>query len=269
MKTIGLALLTTLLAGNLLAADSAAAGRQIHARYQDALVTVKLVVKYSMTFGGRDDQRESKTEAIGTVIDPSGLTIISLTSIDPSTLMKNQMRGMSQEMKVDAEVKDAKIVLADNTELPATVVLRDKDLDVAFLRPTEKPAKPLTAIDLAQAGKPQILDEVVCLNRLGKVANRVVAVSLERIDALVERPRPFYILSPGGSSGIGSPVFNLAGDILGIVLIRNTPTDGEANFASMFSGSSGSMGFMPVIVPAADLLEDAKQALETKATTPK
>ncbi|MCG3150186.1 MAG: hypothetical protein PCFJNLEI_03666 [Verrucomicrobiae bacterium] len=264
MKTIGITLLTLVLAGNLWAADSAAAGREIRAKNQDAIVTIKLVVKYSMTFGGRDDQRETKTEAVGTVIDPTGLTVISLTTIDPSAMMKNQMRGMQQEMKIDSEVKDAKIVLADNTELPATVVLRDKDLDVAFLRPVEKPAKPLTAINLAKAGKPQLLDEVVCLNRLGKVANRVVSVSLERIDALVERPRPFYILGPGGSSGIGSPVFDLTGAILGIILIRNAPTDGEANLASMFSGSSGSMGFMPVIVPAADLLEDAKQALETK-----
>lgn len=262
MKT--LLSLVLALAATVRAEDTATLGRQIRAKNQDALVTVKLVVKHNVTFGGQDRQNESKTEAIGVVIDPTGLTLISLSTIDPSALMKAQMRGAQQEMKVDSEVKDAKIVLADNTEIPAQVVLRDKDLDVAYLRPTDKPAKPLTAIDLSKAAKPQLLDEVICLNRLGKIANRVVSVSLERVDALVERPRPFYVLGAGGTSGIGSPVFALNGAPLGIILIRNVPADGDANIATMFSGAAGGLGFMPIIVPAADLLEDAKQALEVK-----
>ncbi|MEI6084756.1 MAG: hypothetical protein WCS70_10685 [Verrucomicrobiota bacterium] len=264
MKKLLVALLLFTVVSRGHAEDSAAAGRQVRTKNQDAIVTVKLVVNFNISHGGRDQQNESKTEAIGVVIDPAGLTVISLSTIDPSTLMKAQMRGRQQDMKIESEVKDAKIVLADNTEIPAEVVLRDKDLDVAYLRPTEKPAKPLAAIDLTKAVKPQLLDEVITLNRLGKVANRVVAVSVERIVALVDRPRPFYVLGPGGASGIGSPVFALSGAPLGIILIRNAPTDGEANVASMFSGASGSLGFMPIIVPAADLLEDAKQALEAK-----
>ena len=244
--------------------EAAEAGRRVIAKNQDAIVSVKLVVAYSMSFGSRDQQSESKTEAIGTVIDPSGLTLISLTTIDPSAVLKARARGAQADMKIDSEVKDAKIVLADGTEIPAEVVLRDKDLDVAFLRPTEKPAKPFAAIDLSKPAKPQVLDEVVALNRLGKVANRVASVSIERIDALVDRPRPFYILSPGGSSGVGSPVFALNGSPLGIILIRNATMDGEANTASLFSSASGSLGIMPVIVPCSDILDDAKQAMEEK-----
>jgi S1-C subfamily serine protease len=177
-------------------------------------------------------------------------------------MLRARARGQ-QELKIDSEVKDAKLTLADGTELPAQVVLRDKDLDVAYVQPIEKPAKPMTAVDLSQSAKPQVLDQVICLNRLGKVADRVVAVSIERLDALVQHPRPFYVLAAGGSSGVGSPVFTQSGTPIGIILVRNTPTDGEANVASMFSGGGG-MGIMPIIVPAADLLEDAKQALESK-----
>ena len=253
-----------LLASSLAVADDAAdAGRKVLSRYQDAVVTVKLVVSLSVSLGARDQQSESKTEAVGTIIDPSGLTVISLSTIDPSAMMKARMRGQAAELKIDSTVKDVKLVLADGTELPAEVVLRDKDLDVAYVLPVEKPAKPLPAIDLAKSAKPQVLDEVICLNRLGKVANRVVSVSVERIDALVDRPRPFYVLASGGSSGIGSPVFSTAGLPLGIILIRNTPTDGEANIASAFSGAGG-LGIMPIVLPAADLLEDVKQALEAK-----
>lgn len=246
-------------------ADEAAdAGRRVLSKNQDAVVSVKLVVAYSMSYGGQDRQSESKTEAVGTVIDPSGLTVISLTTIDPSAIMKARARGAQSDMKIDSEVKDAKIVLADGTEIPAEVALRDKDLDVVFLRPTDKPGKPFVAIDLTKAAKPQVLDQIICLNRLSKVANRVVAVSVERIDALVERPRPFYVLAAGGSSGVGSPVFALSGAPLGIILIRNATMDSEANTASLFSGASGSLGILPVIVPGADLVEDAKQAMEEK-----
>ena len=243
--------------------DSAVAGRKVLAKHQDVVVTVRLVVGYNISYGGRDQQSESKTEAIGTVIDPGGLTVISLTTIDPSAMMKARQRGAQPDLKIETEVKDVKIVLADDTELPAEIALRDKDLDLAYLRPTEKPAKPLPALDLTKAGQAQVLDEVVCLNRLGKIANRVVTVSLERVDALVTKPRPFYVLSPGGSSGIGSPVFALTGAPLGINLIRNAATGGEANAATLFAGTGG-MGVLPIIVPAADILDDAKQALEAK-----
>jgi Trypsin-like peptidase domain len=244
--------------------DAAEAGRRVLSKNQDAVVTVKLVVAYSVSYSGRDQQSESKTEAVGTVIDPSGLTVISLTAIDPSAMMKARMRSAQADLKIESEVKDTKIVLADGTEFAAEVALRDKDLDVVFLRPTEKPAKPFAAIDLTKAAKPQILDQVICLNRLGKVANRVASVSIERIDALIERPRPFYVLGYGGSSGVGSPVFAASGALVGIILIRNAPADGEANVASLFSGGSGSLGILPVVVPAADLVEDAKQAMEAK-----
>ena len=251
------------------AEDAAEAGRCVLGQFQDAVVTVKLVVSYSVSYGGHDQQGETKTEAIGTVIAPSGLTVISLSTIDTSEIWKSRMRSSSQaDFKIEMEVKDAKIVLADGTEIPAEVALRDKDLDLAFLWPTEKPAKPLVAIDLAKAGKPQVLDQVICLNRLGKIANRIASVSIERVDALVERPRPFYVLGAGGSSGVGSPVFALSGEPLGIVLIRNAPTEGDVNVGSYFSASSGSYGFFPVVVPATDIIEDAKQALEAKKPAP-
>jgi len=62
-------------------------------------------------------------------------------------------------------------------------------------------------------------------------------------------------------------VFALTGAPLGIILIRNAAPGGEANAASQFSGSGGS-SYMPILVPTADLLDDAKQALEARKPTP-
>ena len=41
---------------------------------------------------------------------------------------------------METEVNDIKILLEDGAEVPAEIVLRDKDLDLAFIRPKAKPA---------------------------------------------------------------------------------------------------------------------------------
>lgn len=252
------------------AADPAEAGRAILAQYQQAVITAKLVVNYQVTIGERDQKNESKSEAIATLIDPAGLAVISLSAIDPGKTLEDmfarQMRraGQKVDFTVTSEVTDLKLVLADGNELDATVVLRDKDLDLAYLRPKEKPAKPLPHVDLSNDATAKVLEEVVAIYRLGKIADRVPTASLERINAIVERPRLFYVLGPGqGSSGVGSPVFQTDGKLLGIVLIRSVAPESDANFSAMFSGAS-SMGLLPVIVPTADIRDGAKQANEAR-----
>lgn len=184
-------------ASTIQADEGAVAGRDILSKYQNAVLTVKLVIKQGMSFGGRDaNKSESKSEATGTVIDPSGLTVISLTATDPSGLLGDLMGGSDDEdmkLKIESEVTDVKLILPDATEVPAKIVLRDKDLDLAFIRPVDKPTKPLTYIDLANDSKPKILDELIVLNRLGKVANRAPAVSLDRVESMIEKPRTFYV----------------------------------------------------------------------------
>src|SRR6266567_4578044 len=69
--------------------DAAKSGREILGKYQQAVVTVKLAIKQSISMGGRDQKSDSKTETTGTVIDPSGLTVVSLATTDPSSAMKD------------------------------------------------------------------------------------------------------------------------------------------------------------------------------------
>jgi len=66
---------------------------------------VKLERTYQLNTGGNTDflnmlnrsrlksKKESKTEAVGTVIDPSGLTVLSLSSIDPGKTLGDVMRS--------------------------------------------------------------------------------------------------------------------------------------------------------------------------------
>lgn len=244
------------------------AGRNVLDRYSQAVVTLKLAVKTRVTVGGDDRTQESRTETIGTIVDETGLTTISLSSIDPSetvgAMAAQQARrsGNKVDISVDSEVTNATIMLADGTEIAGDVVFRDKDLDLAIVRPKTKPDKPLPFVDLAGGPPPKVLDLFVALYRLGKMANRVPTASLERINAMVMGPRPYFVPGTGqGLSGIGSPIFNLDGALIGLLLLRAQPPEDDGNIGTLFNGSAG-MGLLPIIVPVAQIRESVEQARE-------
>ena len=247
----------------VLSDENAVTGRTILEKHHDAVITVKLVIKQGVSYGGRDtNKRESKTETTGTVIDPSGLTVISLFATDPTSLYSNMVSGGDEDMqlKFESEVSDVKLVMPDGTEIAAKIILRDKDLDLAYVRPTDKPGKAFKFADLTKASKPQILDEVFVVNRLGKVANRTNSISIDRIEAIVSKPRTFYIPGQNGQGGLGAPVFSANGQIIGVVLLRTIKSDGGSDIGSMLSSGLSGMGILPVILPAEVILEGAKQA---------
>jgi S1-C subfamily serine protease len=240
-------------------------GRDIFKKNQRAVVTVQVVIKSKYSMGGMGGQaNESKQDLTGTVVDPSGLTVLALSATDPSGMIQNMMGGMSGEdakFKFETELTDVKILLEDGTELPAEVVLRDKDLDLAFVRPKTKPAGPMAAIDLGKSASAQVLDQVITLNRLGKAAGRAYAVSVERINAVVQKPRMFYIPDSNmTSTTLGSPAFTPDGNILGVFVMRSV--SGSGGGMNMFNFRPE--GLTSIILPASDVLKAAKQAPEAK-----
>lgn len=235
--------------------DIAAKGREIFNQHQRSVVTLQLVVKTKFSMGGRSGQSNEQMQmAAGTVLDASGLTVVSLSGTDPGQMVANVAGGDSR-YKMEAELSDIKLLLDDGTELPAEVVLRDNDLDLAFVRPKTKPAAAFQPVDLAQPGKAEVLDAVVALNRLGNAAGRAYSASVERISAIVQRPRLFYIPDANmTTSALGCPAFTLDGKYLGTFVLR----------AMKGRGASAGVGGQPdnitgIILPAGDIAKAAKQ----------
>ena len=121
-----------------------------------------------------------------------------------------------------------KILLTDGTEVPAEIVLRDKDLDLAFIRPKSKATSPMAAVDFSKSAPAQMLDEVITLNRLNSAAGRAYAASVERISAVIQKPRTFYIPdSTMTSTTLGSPAFALDGKIVGLMVMGCTSVSAD------------------------------------------
>lgn len=249
-------------------------GREIFEKHQRAVVTVQIVLKtkYSIPgLGGQDT--ESKQDLTGTVVDSSGLTVLSLSATDPGNMMQRLMAGMAGDeedlkIKFETELTDVKILLDDGSELPAEVALRDRDLDLTFVRPKTKPAAPMVALDLSRAASARVLDHVITLNRLGQAAGRAYAVSVERITAVVQKPRLFYVLENGSTpTALGSPAFTPDGNILGVFVLRSLNTKSGGGFGAMLSLQAA--GPTAIILPAADIRKGAQQACETKGEAEK
>lgn len=220
--------------------EIAEATKEIVNKWQDAVVTTKIVIKMY--------EVERKTEAMATIIDPSGLAILSLSIVDPSSLRSDADAGAG------AEITDIKMVMSDNNEVPAEIVMRDRDLDLIFIRPTEKLNESIVALDLTQNIELDVMDQIVILSHLGSVAGYAPSVSLWRINAVVKKPRTLYVPEfMAILNGLGVPAFTLDGKIVGILLLRisKSPSAGTGSF---FGGLGGS-GILPVILPAEEIIE--------------
>lgn len=242
--------------------------RGVLAKHKEAVVTVKLVISTKMNMMGiQSHKSENKSEITGTIIDPSGLTVVSNFSTDPTAIMRSMsfsMGGQNMKMETQTDITDAKIVLADGTELPAKMVLKDKDLDLAFLKPKEKPAEALPHLKLATSPAPGILDDIITLGRLGRIVKRTPTVGISQIRAVIKKPRTYYVTGMLDTASMGCPVFNAQGQPLGLQVVKMKPikSQGMGMLAGMGSGMQSFL--QPVILPCEDVTEVAKQALAAK-----
>ena len=234
--------------------ELAAAMRGIVAKNEPAVVQIKMTVKetYSMPEYGTEES-EYTDEITATVISPEGLMVTSLMHTDPMSMMEDYMDG-EDGYSGKSEVTALK-VLRGQSEIDAEIVLRDRDLDLAFLRPLKKPEAPVAFVDLSAAVKAEAFDQVVTLSRMGKVVQRMATANEMRIAAVQERPRLNYIL--GTYMGEGTPVFLPSGECLGVNVNRMLRSSGQNGMG--MSEEDYDMNMASVVVPGTEILEIAKQ----------
>jgi hypothetical protein len=255
------------------AADIKDTARATALQSQKAVVTVRLVAKIKISMMGQNQDQESKIEVIGTVIDPSGLTVADASSIDPSSAVKSMLGMMGgMGLKLDSEVKETVILLEDGTEVVSDVVLKDSDLGLAFIRPREASRK-FDAVTLkTRSTQPQLLDSIFVVGRLGKNGNRALTLSFDSIRAVAKGPRSFFVGEKESQVYLGCIAYSSEGEPVGVYVMKQSqPAAGGETGGAPGLGMLARMGemkdaLMPIIRPISDVMEVAEQA--KKAKTP-
>lgn len=253
-KTIFALIAALILPTAALCATESEQARAVVDTNKEAIVTIELVIEQTTTYEGETEKDERSRTSTGIVIDPSGLVVTSLVSVNPA----DAFSGMMDEGEgVSTVIKDLKVKLDDGTEVAYDMVLRDPDLDLAFMKPKKELAKPLKAIDMSQGGSPQIMDRLVLLSRLGAIASRSVAGMMCDVQAVVSKPRAFYVLGKvSTTNGIGCPAFTLEGKPAGVLVLRASK--------SGTSDDSPMPDIIPIVLPCSDIAKAAEQAKTAK-----
>jgi hypothetical protein len=264
IRTITTALLVT--AAPLFAANGElkTAAQKLSTDHRDAVVWLTVISKLALSVDGdapaqlkaqlASQDKESRSETTGTIVDASGLIVTSLAAIDKSSLMDGKTVNTPAgpiKLKASSEIKEVKVIMPDGTEIPADLVLKDADLGLGFIKMrTDSPeAKGVTfnAVNLADSATGAMLDDCIALGRLDQNLNREASVLTSEISGITTKPRTFYRVM---TDATGCPVFLTSGKLLGISVLRQPSGSLEA----------GEMRMSPVILPAADVVKVAEQA---------
>ncbi len=180
----------------------------------------------------RPDQkpRERKSNSLGSgfVVDPSGLVITN--------------------NHVIADANEVTVIFTDGQKLKAEVVGKDEKVDVAVLR--VKPDKPLKAVKFGDSEKMRVGDWVVAVGNPfglgGTVTAGIISARHRNIDS---GPYDNYFQTDAAinKGNSGGPLFNMAGEVIGINTAILSP-----------SGGSIGIGFATpaaTVIPVIDQLE--------------
>ncbi len=226
--------------------------QKIQAQNQDAVVWVEGVLKVQMSMQGETQSRDQEVQALATVVCPTGLAVVSKSSLNPTSMVSQMMQRAG--MGMSGVLADVKMVMPDGTEVPAEVVIEDDILDISIIAPIKSDDDEEIAefkyVDLENSGSAAVLDEVVNLSRMPKFMNRQEAVTLHRVSSLIERPRKFYALDSVGN--VGTPVFSSDGKLVGLSALRMPSSSG--------SRVPQDDGVAPVVLPSDDIIELVDQA---------
>lgn len=244
-----------LLAGSMLASPALAStttvaaspAKSIIEKNNAALVHVKFVLKLE----GMGQDRELPEEVGGIMIEDSGLVLVS-------NLQTGGMAALMGSNGMSATPREIKVLVGDDQEgVDATLIARDSEADLAWVKITDSKGKKFDVIDFSKGVSPDVGDEVLFLGKKGKFFDRVPFVQFQRIEAIAKKPRHLFLAE---TQAYGSPVFNGEGAPVGVVIFQ-TPNREEAEGSTDASDRGGL-----AILPAADIMSATVRAKEAAAS---
>jgi hypothetical protein len=214
-----------------------------------ALVTVKFLLRLEGQFG----KREVESEITGMMIDPKGMVLCA-----------NSRLGGGRRFG-SARPTDIKILIGDDIEgIDATLIARDTELDLSWVRVKEPPAKPFAYIDLSASANARAGEALYTVRRMAKFFDRATTVTQGFLSGRTSKPRDLLI--PGGGLNLeqGQPVFTAGGALVGVVVLQ-LPEDEEMQSNPMAVMAMRNDIVNGLILPASRVLEATDRARQSAA----
>ena len=181
-------------------------------------------------------QRRSNSLGSGFIIDAAGIVVTN-----------NHVIGDANEITV---------ILSDGTRLKAELVGKDTKVDLAVLRVKPEPGKPLRAVPFGDSEKMRPGDWVMAIGNPfglgGSVSAGIVSARGRNIES---GPYDNYIQTDAAinKGNSGGPLFNMAGEVIGINTAILSPT-----------GGSVGIGFAVPAATAVPVVDQLRQFGETR-----
>jgi hypothetical protein len=188
-----------------------------------AVVPIRIVMKIDASFQGQSISQEKAANALGAVVDPSGLVVASslLTGDDGDGVFSRLLNRMIPGIQLKVTPSRVRVVVGEALEeKEAIVVARDAELGLGWLQIVDPP-KDLASVDLARGDAPSLRvgQPVACVSRLARGFDHVPAWRDLYVTRRVESPRLLFGIA-SDPHVVGLPVFDEAGSAAGVVVAR-------------------------------------------------
>ncbi len=194
--------------------DLAELGRKVFQQYASSVITVRA----NLLITTSDGEEESVGQCTAVLVKPTGMAILALSALDPSILIDQELRN-----SINIRIASMKMIFKDEKEIPAEVLLQDKERDVMVIQAKEAIPEDLAKVSLEKEdiAVPQLFDPLVLVMQHGKVARRSHSATILRVESVIEKPFLFFTLSQSRSFDIlSSPFFAMDGKFVGIGTLR-------------------------------------------------
>jgi serine protease Do len=200
---------------------------RLEQQYRQSLVQVRYTQQ--VQFSTADPPREEELTTTGVVVSEDGVVLVSAVVFEPFNEVPQGMgiRFPASVTRADAEIRELR-VRVDGEEFPATLLGRDTDADVAFIR-IDTEGRTFKPVDFSKGYQAGIGQEVAVLSRLPEPLGPNLAVELTRVQSVVTKPQDGFLVATGSSDPVGSLVCDLDGRPLGMLDALMVPTP-QGNF---------------------------------------
>lgn len=233
-----------------------------------SIVTVRIVAEITLPPMMGGEKQEMREEALGTIVDASGLVLVPSAALDPGESMNRMFGG---EAEVESAITSLKVVIGnDNKELVGTVVAKDDKLGFSFVKIADLGDRKLDVMSFDQKGDVEIGTSVYAVRRLAEGYDFAPYAAKNEIAGRIKKPRNAWLLAQGLDTG--SPVFTGNGTLCGVVArvdVSGQDEDPRAMMMRMFGGGrGGSMTFVVSPQVAANSIAQALEAASKAAAAP-